>query len=141
MSQETIVSNDVMAKLKAWNNKLPYSVPHANVMLSVQRRLHSVLAFIKLVMTSSKSPIMTAHIIGIPIVERINTFVYLVERVLFTQRIDYYSAHVKKDRMMLLKTKVESLPQLMQVKSATMIKGTAGLMNLTINKLMNIPSV
>jgi hypothetical protein len=43
--------------------------------------------------------------------------------------------------MMLLKTKVESLPQLMQVKSATMIKGTAGLMNLTINKLMNIPSV
>jgi hypothetical protein len=40
-------------------------------------------------MISSKPPIMTAHIIGIPIIERINTFVYLVERVLFTQKIDY----------------------------------------------------
>ncbi len=92
-------------------------------MLSIQWRFHSVLAFIKLVMISSKSPIMTAHIIGIPIVERINTFVSLVERVLFTQRIDYYRkfAHVKKDRMRLLKTKVESPPQLMQVKSAAMI--------------------
>ena len=41
-------------------------------MLSVQQRLHSVLAFIKLVMTSSKSPIMTAHIIGITIIEKNN---------------------------------------------------------------------
>ena len=90
MSQETSVSHDQMAKLKAWNEKFAIQCPHANVMLSIQWQFHSVLAFIKLVMISLKSPIMTVHIIGIPIIERINTFVNIVERVLFTRRIDYY---------------------------------------------------
>ncbi len=73
-----------MVKWKSWSHgirNLQHTVPHINETLSIQQQVCSVLDFIKLVMISSKSPIKTSHIFWIPILKRINTFVYLVEEI------------------------------------------------------------
>ena len=90
MSQENIVSNDEMAKLKAWNKKFAIQCPSCKCNAFSSMTISQCFGFHQVGDDIIKSPIMTAHIIGIAIVKRINTFVYLVERVLFTQRIDYY---------------------------------------------------
>ena len=62
MLQEAKISHDEMVKLKSWNKNPQNSVFHAKAMLSLQGQVISIFDSILLVMMSSKSPIMNAHI-------------------------------------------------------------------------------
>ena len=143
MSQETSVLHDEMAKLKAWNKKYAIQWPSCKSNLFNSMASSQCFGFHQVGDDIIKVSHRDCPFNGVSNCWKNKYFCLSCGKSFFTQRIDYYwkFAHVKKDKMMLLKTKVESVPQSMQMKSATMIQGTAGLMNLTINKSMNNPSV
>ena len=84
MSPETMVSHDEMAKLKAWNKKFAIQCPPCKCNAFKSMAISQCFGFDHVGDDIIKVSHHDSHIIGIPIVERINTFVYLVERVLFT---------------------------------------------------------
>ena len=126
MSHETIVSNDVIAKLKAWNKKIAIQCPSCKCNAFSSMTISQCFGF---------------HQVGDDIIKvshhdcpynrdsnrRKNKYICLScgkSSVHSKNRLLLKTCTCQKDRMMLLKTKVESLPRLMQVKSATNIGGS-----------------
>ena len=76
VSQKTTASRDEMAKLKSWD-KFARQCPSSKCNAFNSMACTQYLDFIKLVMISSKSPIMNAHLFFIPVIETIDTFFIL----------------------------------------------------------------
>ncbi len=74
MSQETIVPNDEMAKMKAWNKKVAIQCPSCKCNAFNSMENSQCFGFHQVGNDIIKVSLMTVHIIGIPIVERKELF-------------------------------------------------------------------